>query len=89
MSIDTQGIAEDGSLIDGEDPMSAVVDADERMASFVAALDSAGNYDAKRELLLQAIDDSQFVRDLRTLFGAVRKQVTAQTPPPSLEGDTE
>jgi hypothetical protein len=62
----------DGSLIEGEDPFNAVCDANERMESFVAALDGAGSYDSKRELFLQAIDDSQFERDLRTLFGAVR-----------------
>jgi hypothetical protein len=65
-------IVEDGSLIEGEDPLAKVADADERMASFVAALDGAADHDAKRELFLQAIDDSQFERDLRTLFGAVR-----------------
>ena len=54
---------------DRDDVMLAVQEADERLASFVAALDSAGSWDAKRELWLQAIDDSQLEQDLRTLFG--------------------
>jgi hypothetical protein len=48
-----------------------VQDADERLASLMAAIDSAGSYDAKRELWLGAIDDSQFEQDMRTLFGTL------------------
>lgn len=54
-----------------QDIMSAVADANERMEGFVSALDNAGSHDAKRELWLQAIDDSQLEHDLRTLFGAI------------------
>jgi hypothetical protein len=59
----------DGSLIENEDPFAQVCDADERLTSFVAALAAAKGHDEKRELWLQAIDDSQLECDLRTLFG--------------------
>lgn len=49
--------------------MDDVAMAQERLVGFVATLDNAGSYDAKRELWLQAIDDSQFENDLRTVFG--------------------
>jgi len=72
-----EALLADGSLIEGVDPLNAVYEADGRMTSFVAALDGAGGYDAKRELFLQAIEDGQFERDLRTLFGALRAQSEA------------
>jgi len=55
-----------------EDVMLAVQEADERLAAFVAALYSAASYDARRELWLQAIEDSQLEADLRTLFGTLK-----------------